>query len=228
MVHTPPPHKTKDLPKPVDTSSQVSALDDAKMVGASLEGVPTTISPIAATPRSRSVTPPTDAAELQEKANKALEELLATKSSIDTCRQRAIWELGMELHRNKSKTAESIKEARAVCSWVTMDAKALCFSTIKEAKVAYIQTIQEAKTAHAAPSREAKITCAAAIRDAKTQGASQAESLHRQHAKTIQDLEEQVIREEGRSQTNFLSACQAALHASPAELKGPLVVSYHI
>ena len=41
-------------------------------------------------------------------------------------------------------------------------------------------------------------------------GASQAESLHRQHAKTIKHLEEQVIQEGGRSQINFLSACQAA------------------
>ena len=61
---TPPPHKLKELPKLVDISSQVSALDDVKMAEASLEGVPTTISPIAATPRSRSITPPTDAAEL--------------------------------------------------------------------------------------------------------------------------------------------------------------------
>ena len=64
--------------------------------------------------------------------------------------------------------------------------------------------------------------------DAKTWGASQVESLHRQHAKTIQDLEEQVILEEARCQTNFLSACQVALHASPAVLKGPLVASFYI
>ena len=96
----PPPHKLKELPKLVDTSSQVSTLDDVEMVKASLEGVPTTISPIAAPTRSRSITPPADVAELQEKANKALEELLATKSSIDTHRQRAIWELGMELHQS--------------------------------------------------------------------------------------------------------------------------------
>ena len=49
-----------------------------------------------------------------------------------------------------------------------------------------------------------------------------------QHGKVMQDLEEQVIQEEGRSQTDFLSACQAALHASPVELKGVLVASYHI
>ena len=67
-----------------------------------------------------------------------------------------------------------------------------------------------------------------AIRDEETQGTSKAKSLHRQHGKTIRDLEEQVIQEEGRSQTDFLSACQAALHASPVELKGMLIASYHI
>ena len=64
VVLTPPPHKLKELPKLVDTSSQVSTLDDVEMAEASLEGVPTTISPMVATTRSRSVTPPADVAEL--------------------------------------------------------------------------------------------------------------------------------------------------------------------
>ena len=75
VVITPPPHKLKELPRLVDTSSQVSTLDDVKMAEASLEGVPTTISPIAMTTRSRSITPPADVAALWEKANKAPEEL---------------------------------------------------------------------------------------------------------------------------------------------------------
>ena len=64
VMLTPPPYKLKDLPKPVDTSSQVSAPDDIEMVEASLREVPTTISPIAMTPRSRSVTPPTEVGQL--------------------------------------------------------------------------------------------------------------------------------------------------------------------
>ena len=64
VILTPPPHKLKELSKLVDTSSQVSTLDNIKMVEASPEGVPTTISPIAATPRSRSITPPADTGEL--------------------------------------------------------------------------------------------------------------------------------------------------------------------
>ena len=193
-----------------------------------MRGSPPPSPPIATTTRSRSITPLTDVAELWQNSSKALEELLATKVSIDTHRWRAVWELGMELHRNESATAESINEARAVCSHVTLDAEALCFTTAKGAKVTYIQTIKEAKTTHACTIWEDEATCSAAIRDAKTWGISQAKSLHRQHGKAIQDLEEQVIREEGRTQTDFLSACQAALHTSPAELKGMLVASYQI
>ena len=38
VILTPPPHKPKELPQLVDTSSQVSILDDAEMAEASLEG----------------------------------------------------------------------------------------------------------------------------------------------------------------------------------------------
>ena len=38
----------------------------------------------------------------------------------------------------------------------------------------------------------------------------------------------QAIWEESRSQADFLSACQAALYASPAELESALVASYHL
>ena len=125
----------------MDTSSQVSA----EMAGASLEGIPTSISPIATPSRSGSVTSPTDVTELWENANKALEELQTTKASIDTCRHRAIWELGMELHWNESQVTKSIKEAKAIFSQVTLDAQALCFATVKEAKATCIVAVKEAK-----------------------------------------------------------------------------------
>ena len=217
VVLTPPPHKLRDLSRQVDTSSQVSTPNDIEMAEASLEEVPTTISPIAVTPGSRSNTPPADMGQLQEKANKALEEMLTTKSSIDAHRQKAVWELDMELHWNDSETVESIKKARAICTYAAMDAEALCSTTVKEAKATCACTIQEAEA-----------ICSAATRDAETQGASQADSLHRQHAKTIKHMEEQVIQEEGKSQIDFLSAPQAALQASPVELRGALVASYHI
>ena len=67
-----------------------------------------------------------------------------------------------------------------------------------------------------------------AIRDAETWGASQAGSLQLLHAKSIQHLEEQAIEEENKSQLDFLSACQTAIWASPAELCSMLVASYQV
>ena len=142
VVLMPPPHKPNKLLQPVDMSSQVST----EMVEASVQGIPTSNSPTATTSRSRSITPPADTTELWGNANKGLKELLATKASIDACRQRAIWELGMELHSNKSQVTKFIKEAKAICSQVTLDAQALCFATVKEAKAACIVAVKEAKT----------------------------------------------------------------------------------
>ena len=105
----------------------------------------------------------------------------------------------MELCWNDSETVESIKEARAICTHATLDAEALCSTTVKEAKATCACTV-----------REAEALCSAAIRDAEIWGASQADSLQWRHVKTIQHLEEQVIQEEGKSQIDFLSACQAA------------------
>ena len=142
------------------------------------------------TTRSESITPPLDAAELWENANKALKELLAIKASTDAHRQRGVWELGMELCQNESKATESLTEANAACSHATQDAKALCFATVKRAKVTYTQTVQETKITHASAIWEAKATCSVAVRDTETQRASQAELLQRQHGKVMQDLEE--------------------------------------
>ena len=123
----------------------------------------------------------------------------------------------MGLCQNNSKTTESIKEAKAICTHSTTEAKTLCSTIIKEAKATCTCSIQEAKT-----------LCSMAIREAETQGASQADSLHLSHTKSIQHLEEQAIEEESKNQFNFLSACQATLQANPVELCGVLVASYHI
>ena len=121
--------------------------------------------------------------------------LLATKSSIDVDQQKLVWELGMALCQNYSKTTESIKEAKAICTHSTQEAETLCSTTIREAE-AWV--------------------------------ASQADSLQWSHAKSIQHLEEQAIKEESKGQLNFLSACQAALWASPLELHGMLIAFYHV
>ena len=123
----------------------------------------------------------------------------------------------MELCQNDSKSTESIKEAGAICACATLDAEALCSATIKEAKATCTCTVWEAEA-----------IWSAALRGAETWGASKADSLKWRHVKTIQHLEEQFIQEEGRSNIDFLSACQGALQVSPGELRGVLVASYHL
>ena len=67
-----------------------------------------------------------------------------------------------------------------------------------------------------------------AIRDAEAFEASHAGSLQGSHAKSLQHFKEQAIEEEDKSQITFLSACQTALWASPAEIHGMLVASYQV
>ena len=215
VIVTPPPHKLRDLSGLVDTSSQMSTPDDtemAEMVEAPLEEIPSLTVDI---PGPNAGAPLTDASYLPEEANKALEELLATKSSINTHQWKLVWELGMSLCWNDSKTTESIKEAKAICTHSTQET--LCSTTVKEAKATCTHSVQEVKT-----------LCSKTIRDVEAWGASQADSLHQTHTKSIQHLEEQAIQEESKSHLYFFFTCQAATQASAVELRGMLVASYHI
>ena len=142
VILSPPPYKLRDLSRPVDTSSQVSTPDDTKVVEASLEEI---TSPTVETPDPSGSAPSSDASYLWEEANKALGELLATKSSIDCCCWKLVWELGMSLCQNDSETKKFIKEAKAIYAFSTQEAKTLCSTTIKEAKATYAHSIQEAE-----------------------------------------------------------------------------------
>ena len=89
-----PPQKSEVSVPPVNTSSQASAKEEE----ASLEDIPTNISPIAAVYSSRSVSPLADLSDLQANANRAINNMLHLKRSLDAKRQRATWELGVVLH----------------------------------------------------------------------------------------------------------------------------------
>ena len=169
-----------------------------------------------------------DLVELQTNTNKALDELLRTKVSIDTRRWRAVWELGMILCQNESQVAASIKEARVICYQTTLDIWAACSQSLLEAKTGYLAVVKEAKTTRGHLGQEAKATCSKAISEAEAQKISQAAMLHREHSKYMQDLEEQAIVEESGSCNDFLSACQVILYSSPSSLKGALAAWYHI
>ena len=86
----------------------------------------------------------------------------------------------------------------------------------------------EAKATCTCSIQEAESLCSMAVRDTEAWGASQADSLHQSHAKSIQHLEEQAIKEESKGQINLFSAFQAALWASLVEICSALVASYHV
>ena len=200
------PQKPEGQLQPVDTSSQASIEE----VEASLEDIPASISSIGAVSRTRSISPLEDIMELQTSANKALDDLLTTKASIDACRQRAMWELNVALCQSKSKAAVSIKEAKTACSQATLDTHATCSKLTLEVKTNLSQAISEAKTICSMVVRiakktrghmvqEAEATCSKAICEAEAHRVLQAELLHREHGSIMWDLQGQVIQEESRS-----------------------------
>ena len=128
------PTKLKYYPKPVDMSSQVSAPNNAEMEDTSLEEILTPSSPTAEALGPSSDAPPTDVAHLWEEANKAPGDLLAIKSSLNTCRWKLVLEFGMVPHENDSEATESIKEAKAICTHSIQEAENCCSVAIREAE----------------------------------------------------------------------------------------------
>ena len=90
VATTSPPQKLEVTVSPVDMSSQAS-MEEAE---GTLEGIPTNISPIATIQSSRSASPLVDPSEPQANANRAIDNMLHLKRSLDIQRQRATWELG--------------------------------------------------------------------------------------------------------------------------------------
>ena len=81
-----PPQKMEVSLQPIDSSSQASV----EQAEASLEDIPTNISPIATAYSIGNVSPPVDPSELQANANRAIDNMLHLKRLIDVKRQRAI------------------------------------------------------------------------------------------------------------------------------------------
>ena len=196
LATTSPPQKSEVTVPPVDYSSQAS-MEEAE---GSLEGIPTNISPIAVVYSSRSASPPVDPLELQANANRAIDNMLHLKRSLEVKRQRATWELGAILHQNESQGATLITATKTICSWAVM-----------EAKTNYWATVMEAKTTKRCSIQAAEVTCSKAISDTKAQTTSQATMFQEEHCNYLQGLEEQALGEESRSHQDVLSSFQAAL-----------------
>ena len=158
-----------------------------------------------------------DPSELQANANRAIDNMLHLKRSLDIKRQRATWEWGVILHQNESKGATSITAAKAIYS-----------QAVLEAKTNYQTTVVEAKTTRCHSIQAAEVACSKAISKAEAWKTSQAMMFQEEHSKYLWSLEEQAFREESRSHHNILSSCQVTLCHSPQLLRGALAALYHL
>ena len=208
-----PPQKSEVSLPPIDTSSQ-AGIEEAE---ASLEGIPANISPIATVYSSGSVSPSVNPSELQANANRAIDNMLHLKRSLDVKRQRSIWELGVLLPQNESQEATSVAIAKAIYSQSNLKAKTNFRVAVMEAKTTRCHSIQAAKA-----------TCSKAISKARAHKTSQALMFHEEHGKYIWGLEEQAFGEESRSHHEVLSSCQTTLCHSPQLLRGALAALYHL
>ena len=218
------PQKSEATTPPVNTSSQASAEEAEE----SLEDIPANISPIATVYSSGSASAPEDLSELQANVNRAIDNMLHLKRSLDVKRYRATWELGVLLHQNESQGAAFIVTAKAIYSQAVLDAKTSFQVTVMEAKTCLQVTVMEAKTTTCHSIQAAEVACSKAISEAKTWITSQAIMLQEEHSRYMQSLEEQAFEEESRSHHEVLSSCPAALYHSQQSFRGPLAASYHL
>ena len=217
-------HKAEVPALPVDTSSEAS-MEDRE---ASLESNPVNISPIAAMYSSCSGSPTVDLMELQTDANLAANHMLSVKRSTDLKRQLVIWELWVLLNQNKAKEAASNEKAKVVYSWEVLDAKVDYTKAVLEAKCNYRVAIQEAKMIRGNWLQELEIAYSKDLGENAALRSSQSATLHREHVRSMQELEEQAITEESKSHHDFLSACQDVLHHALQPLKENLTTSYYV
>ena len=177
---------------------------------------------------SHSGSPTVDLTELQMDTNLATDHMLSVKRSTDLKRQQITWKLGLQLCQNEANEAAANERAKILHLWEILDAKVDCTKVVLEAKNSYRAALQEAKMVQGNQFQEMEVTYSKAFSENVAMRSSRSATLHQEHIKLMQELEEQAIREESKSQHDFLSACQAILCHSPQSLKETLTTSYHI
>ena len=212
----------------MDTSSQVNTPKDPEMDEPTLEEIHISLPPPVETSWPSVEAPSVDVAQLQEEANKALDHLLATRSSLDARQRKQISDLGMALHQIESDTTEAIKEVKALCAHTIWDAET-CWTVLRsEAKVQHTACLKEIEDVCSLAIEEAENCCSTTIREAESSRVSKAHSTQQTHAKDIQHLEAEAIEEEGKDHLTFLTTCSAALRASPPKGHGIMIIPYHL
>ena len=166
--------------------------------------------------------------ELRMDTNLAADHMLSVKRSTDLKRQQITWELGLQLCQNETKEAAANEKAKVLHLHAVLDTNVDCTKTVLEAKYSYRVAVQEAKMIWGNRLQELEVAYSKALGENAAVRSSRSVTLHREHVRLMQELEEQAIREESKSHHDFPSTCQAVLHHALPSLKENLTSSYHI
>ena len=191
-------------------------------------GSPHQHSPTATAYSSGSASPSVDPMELWPNTNRATDNMLHLKRYTDLRIERVIWELGVLLCQSEVNEAISVAKAKVIHLQEVLDAKVGCSRSVLEAKCNYRVAVKEAKKIRGNLLQKSEASYSKAMSEATALRSSQSMTLHREHMRLIQELEEQALGEESKSHHDFLSACQAALYHTPQPLRENLVTSYHV
>ena len=133
-----------------------------------------------------------DLTELKTDSNLAADHMLSIKRSTDLKRQQIIWELGLQLCQNEAKKAAANKKAKVLHSCAVLKVKVDCTKVVLEAKHSYRVAIQEAKTIQANWLQELEVAYSQTLGENTAMRSSQSETLHREHVRHMQELENKL------------------------------------
>ena len=190
-LEAPSPSKAEDSSKPVATSSQASLCvampDITKPINQTLKVACTPTTLPAKIPGADTNALHGNVILLQVEMNRAMGNLLTTRSSLDAHQQKQVSDFEMALHQNNAEATEAIRKAKAHCR-----------ATIREVEAHHTTHIREAEANCASVIMEAEACCTADIRRAKSCCAEHAHSTQQLHAEGMQHLETEAMEEEGR------------------------------
>ena len=169
-----------------------------------------------------------DLPELQADVNLAVNHMLSIIRSLDLERQWVIWDFETSLHQQEAEEATTNERAKIVHSRKDLNTKVKCAKVVMKAKYDYRVAIQEARVIRCSKLEESEATYSEALSENVAAKSLHCTTLHREHARHMDELEERALDAENKSHQDFLLAHQAILHHAPQSLKENLHSSYHI
>ena len=111
---------------------------------------------------------------------------------------------------------------------VDLKARVKCTKVVMKAKYDFRVAVQEARVIRCSELEESVAAYLEALSENAAAQSLHCTTLHREHARCMDELEERALEAENKSHQDFLFTLQAMLCQAPQSLKENLHSSYHI